>query len=121
MVLVVLFLVVFLGLWGQASRQIGSMIRVEEARARRVRRDASQLPAMSALARSLAALELGFPPTPAYVCRVEAIDGSTFAATFQRDPGSLDQWIVSVEPTSDDSLPQLDPANLLSAPPPTSP
>ena len=38
MVIVVLFVLLFLGLWGRAARQVGSMIRIEEARARRVRR-----------------------------------------------------------------------------------
>ena len=32
MIMVVLFLLLFLGLWGQAARQIGSLIRTEEAR-----------------------------------------------------------------------------------------
>jgi hypothetical protein len=117
MVLVVLFLVIFLGLWGQAARQIGTMVRIEEARARRVRRDADRLPAVTALAQALADLELGFPPSSPYTCAVATPDGSAFAATFERDPEHPDEWIVSVVPASDSSLPPLDPAQFAAAPP----
>ena len=124
MVLVVLFVVLFLGLWGQAARQIGSMIRIEEARAHRVRRDAARLPIEAALARALAALELGFPPSPLYTCGITTSDGAAFAATFRQDPERPDEWIVSVEPTSEGllpPLPPLDPAQFAAAPPPSSP
>lgn len=121
MVLVVLFVVLFLGLWGQAARQIGSTIRIEEARARRVRRDAARLPAEVALSQALAALELGFPPSPSYTCRISTPDGSTYAATFLRDPQRPDEWVASVEPTSDDSLSTFDPTQFAAAPPSSSP
>ena len=110
MVLVVLFLVTFLGLWGQTARQIGSMIRIEEARARRVRRDAARLPAEAALAQALAALERGFPPSASYACGVTTADGSSFIVTFLRDPAAADEWLVSVEPTTESNLPPLDPS-----------
>lgn len=117
LVLVVLFLVLFLGLWGQAARQIGSMIRIEEARAARVRRDAARLQGEAVLAQALAALETGFPTTSPYTCAMTAPNGSTFAATFVRDPVSTDEWVVSAEPTTDDSLPPFDSGFFVATPP----
>ncbi len=117
MVLVVLFLVLILGLWGQCTRQIGSLIRIEQARANRVRDDATQAPAAYALARCLAALEQGFPPSASYACLVVAPDGSSFAATFELDALASGQWVVSVSPSSDYTLPPLDPSQFVAAPP----
>ncbi len=117
MVLVVLFLVMFLGLWGLAGRQIGSMLRIEEARARRVRRDVERLAAGEALAKAVTALEVGYPPTSSYICRVQGTDGSLFAVTFEQDPQQPDEWGLSISPTSETTLPPLDPAQFAVTPP----
>src|SRR5437868_2197773 len=85
MILVVLFLVVFLGIWGQAARQVGSMLRIEQARAQRIRRDAARLPAEEGLAKALAALESGFPPTNPYTCSYTSSSGDLVSITFTRD------------------------------------
>ena len=119
MVLVVLFLVLFLGLWGQAARQIGSMIRIEEARARRVRRDAASSSAREALSRALAAAGGRIPSVdPVHVRPGHNSDGSAFAVSYQRDPALPDQWIVSVEPTADSSLAPFDVSQFGPATPP---
>ena len=117
MVMVVLFLVLILGMWGQAGRRIASLMRIEQARARRVLKDAAQAPAAAALARALATLEQGFSPSPSYTCAIQAPDGSLFAATFASVPESPNQWVVSVSSTSDTTLPPLDAANFGVAPP----
>ena len=111
MILVVLFLVLFLGLWGQVARQIGSMIRIEEARARRVRRDAARLPAEAVLAQALAILEVGYPPSSSYRCSVQG-----FAITFEQDSVNKDEWNLTVSPTSE-TLTPLNSANFVATPP----
>jgi hypothetical protein len=111
LVIVTLFLLLFLALWGQAARQVGSMIRVEEARSRRIARDAARLPSATAMAQALAALEVGYPPSSPFTCAVLATNGSSFAVTFARDDANAGQWTVRVEPTTDGSLTALDPAN----------
>ena len=107
MVLVLVFVVLFLGLWSIAARQVGSMLRIEQARAGRVSRDAERLPAATVLAQALASLETGYPPSSPYTCSLLAANGNLFAITFTRDLTTTDQWIVSVAPTSDETLPPL--------------
>ena len=118
MVAVVVFIVVFLGLWTLAARQISSMLRVEQARARRIARDAAALPARRALAKALAALESGYPPTNPYTCFV-AIDATEFALTFTINPDTEDptDWLVVASTITDPGLPALDPAHFEATPP----
>jgi hypothetical protein len=119
MVIVVVFVLGFLGLWTVAARQIGSMLRVEQARAKRIARDAAALASRQALAQAMAALEIGYPPMNPYTCLVMA--GSTeFAVTFQIDPDTGDpaDWLVTASTTIDPGLPALDPAQFEAVPPP---
>jgi Tfp pilus assembly protein PilV len=118
MVAVVVFVIGFLGLWTVAARQISSMLRVEQARAKRIARDAAALASRQALAQALAALESGYPPANPYVCLVTA--GSTeFAVTYQINPDSEDpsDWLVTASTTVDPGLPALDPAEFEATPP----
>ena len=129
MVLVVLFMVLFLGLWGQAARQIGSMIRIEEARDRRVRRDADRLLVQAALARGLAALEQGYPPADPFTCVVEIRPADAdyrrdpsepavlFALTYARETEDPAVWTVAADATAPAGLPPLDPSSFKDAPP----
>lgn len=116
-VLVVLFVVMFLGLWGLASRELGSLIRIEVARSQRVRRDAERLPYLTAYARALAALEVGYPPSRGYECRITQIDGSLVSIKFEPDEQVANQWWIVVAPTSDTTLPELDLNNFVALAP----
>jgi hypothetical protein len=118
MVAVVVFVIGFLGLWTVAARQISSMLRVEQARAKRIARDAAALPSRQALARALAALESGYPPANPYVCLVTA-GGTEFAITYQINPATEDptDWLVTASTTTDPGLSALDPAEFEAAPP----
>jgi hypothetical protein len=118
MVAVVLFVMLFLGLWGVAGRQLGSMLRIEQARARRVQRDLDGLGATQALAKALAALEVGFPRTTPYTCRVN-VGGTDFALTFTRNPDGSDPtaWSLQATPTTDLTAPTLDPGQFQPTPP----
>ncbi len=109
MVLVVVFLVAFVGYWGQASREIAQMIRIEEARSARVSQDAARLPAQAALSQALAALEVGYPPSNSYQCVVVLSADQRFSVTYNFDATTSNQWVVAVEPTTDNTLPPLDP------------
>jgi hypothetical protein len=117
MVVVVMFVILFLGLWSLAARQVSSLLRVEQARAHRVARDVTNLPARRALAQALAALQVGYPPRNPYNCQV-SIDGNPFTLTFTIDPSSNDPhaWEVKAATSTDTSLP-LDPALFTQDPP----
>ncbi len=118
MVAVVVFVLIFLGLWTVAARQISSMLRVEQARARRIARDAAALPSRKALALALAALESGYPPSNPYVCFV-MVDSTEFAVTYAINPATEDptDWIVTASTIVDPGLPALDPAQFGATPP----
>jgi hypothetical protein len=119
MVVVVMFVILFLGLWSLAARQVSSLLRVEQARANRVSRDVTNLPACRALAKALAALQVGYPPTNPYVCQV-SIDGNAFALTFTIDTSLNDNhaWEVQAATTNDTSPPVLNPSQFGPTPPP---
>jgi Tfp pilus assembly protein PilV len=112
MVAVVVFVMLFLGLWGLAARQIGSLLRIEQARANRVQADSKGLPRMRVLAKALAALEVAFPAKQYYQCKVQdaASDGtgSWFVVNFQLLPGvtaTTSQWTIEVGAETDGSNP----------------
>ena len=109
MVMVVLFVTLMLGLWGLATREIGGMLRIEQARARHVKRDMTTLPVKTALAKALAALEVGYPPSSSYTCGIPVSDAH-FAVTFERDPNKPDEWTIQVAPATEEVFPLLDPA-----------
>lgn len=118
MVAVVAFVLVFLGLWTVAARQISSMLRIEQARAKRIARDAAALPARKALAQALAALESGYPPANPYTCLV-TVDSTEFAVTYTINPDTEDptDWLVTASTTVDPGLPALDPGEFKASPP----
>jgi hypothetical protein len=118
MVVVVMFVILFLGLWSLAARQVSSLLRVEQARAHRVARDVTNLPARRALAQALAALQVGYPPRNPYVCQV-SIDGNPFTLTFAIDTSSNDThaWEVQAATNTDTSLPTLAPSQFGPTPP----
>lgn len=106
MVAVVAFVLIFLGLWTVAARQINTMLRVEQARHNRILADQANLAARQALAQALAALGSGYPPSSPYYCRY----GSDFEIAFTNpDPADYTAWTVTVSPSPDLSLPALDP------------
>jgi hypothetical protein len=107
LVMVLLFLTLFMGLWGIAGRQIGTMLRIEQARVRQANSDAVALPAMSALAQGLAALEVGYPPSSPYVV-VVGNTGFTLAYTLVGSSDPTSTWSVQVAPNSS-LLPPTDP------------
>jgi hypothetical protein len=112
MVAVVVFVMLFLGLWGLAARQIGSLLRIEQARANRVQADSKGLPRMRVLAKAVAALEVAFPATQYYQCKVQdaAPDGTGpwFVVNFQLLTGPAanpSQWTIEVGAETDGSNP----------------
>ena len=107
LVLVLVFVTLILALWGVATRHTASMLRIEQARASRAKRDAARLPALTALAAGAAALEVGFPPTSPYVGTVLASDGEPYQVRFVADPDASGGWTVSVAPGWSDA-PTLD-------------
>lgn len=115
LVLVLIFVTLILGAWGVAARHTAAMIRIEQARAHRARRDAARLPALSALAAAAALLEVGYPPASPYAGAVPAADGTRYLARFAQDPAS-GTWTVSVAPGGEGE-PLLDPAQFTAAPP----
>jgi hypothetical protein len=121
MVAVLIFVILFLGLWSIAAQGVSSLLRVEQARARRVARDANYLPHRKALAQAAAAFQLGYPPTNPYECQV-VVDGAAYALTFTIDPSGNDPtaWLVTTSQPADPGLPPLDPSQFPASPPMTS-
>ena len=117
MVAVVVFVLVFLGLWTVAARQISSMLRVEQARAKRVGATSPHCP-RKALAQALAALESGYPPANPYTCLV-TVDSTEFAVTYTINPDTEDptDWLVTASTITDPGLPALDPSQFEPTPP----
>lgn len=133
MLAVVMFVMLFLGLWTIAAQQIGSMLRVEKARAARVKRDFDVFPARVVLGRALIALQevnpavvvsassIGYP----FQCRYDWTDdrpdqgGAThyIVVTFRLQainpggPSGFSQWSVeAVETETPPALPALNPS-----------
>jgi hypothetical protein len=113
LILVLLLMVLFMGLWGMAARQIGTMLRIEQARANRIPRTPDPSPAMSALAQALAALEVGYPPSSPYIASVSMgriIFTVTYTLVDSSGPNST--WSVQVAPDSN-LYPLLDTRNFI--------
>jgi hypothetical protein len=104
MMLVFVFLVLFLMFLGMAYAQLTSALRIETAHAQQVVRDQGSIPAV---ARGLALLETGLPPSNPYVCAV-TITGLTgarsFTVTFTLEGGN--NWSVRAAPTVPNENPQ---------------
>lgn len=97
MMLVLVFIVLFLTMLGVACRRTAAALRIESVRALQVQRDEGSL---HALARGLALLETGLPPSDPYACGV-VIDTSegarSFTVTFTSEGGN--NWSVTSSPT----------------------
>jgi hypothetical protein len=103
MLLVLAFLVMFLSVLSLAYSQIASLIRAETARAQEAQRDQGSIPA---LARAMALLETGYPPTNPYVCGtvIDSLTGSReFTVTFTSQGAG--NWSVDIAPTAADDNP----------------
>jgi hypothetical protein len=96
LVIVLVFLTLFMGLWSIAARQIGIMLRIEQARGHQAGSDATALPAMQALAQGLAALEVGYPPSNPYVADVP---NTGYTLTYTRDLTITTNWSIQVAPS----------------------
>ncbi|MDG3007703.1 hypothetical protein [Paludisphaera mucosa] len=120
MVMVVLFVTLMLGLWSLASREIGTLLRIEQARASRVQRDKDSLPGRKAMAKALSvaldALAGGYPRSTS-LTRAIYVGEDQFALTFACDPDHPEEWTIQVTPTTEVGLESLD-ASLFSATPP---
>lgn len=104
--LVLVFNVLFLAMLGVAYRGVASAFRAESARVLQVRRDEG---ATAALARGLALLETGLPPSSPYDCRVTldtAAGPRSFTVTFSQVDETT--WTVHAAPT----LPEEDPPSM---------
>ncbi len=104
MMLVLVFIVLFLSLCSLAYRHSAAALRVESARSLQIQRDEGSI---HALARALALLETGAPPSDPYVCGV-TIDTSTgprsFTVTFASE--GTNNWSVRSAATEPNENPQ---------------
>ena len=109
MMLVLVFIVLFLGFLGVALRQTAAALRIESVRIMQIQRDEGSV---HAVARGLALLETGLPPTDPYVCGVD-INISTgirsFTVTFSSEVEG--QWSVHSVATPAGDSPQVMPAS----------
>jgi predicted small integral membrane protein len=103
MLLVVGFLVLFLSLLSLAYSQMAAAVRAQTARALQIRRDEG---CVCALARGLALLETGSPPSDPYVCSVvinTSAGPRSFTVTFASE--GVNSWSVSSVPTAPNAIP----------------
>jgi hypothetical protein len=106
--LVLVFLVLFLTLLGTAYRGVAAVLRVESVRALQLQRDEGST---QAVARALALLETGLPPTDPYECGVtiETSTGPcafTVAFTLEQDQNQHKTYAVHAAPTATGETPQ---------------
>ena len=103
LMLVLVFLVLFLSVLSVAYCQMAAALRAETARSLQARRDEGSI---HALARGLALLETGLPPSDPYVCGV-MIDTSagarSFTVSFASEGGTY--WTVCSTPTAANETP----------------
>ena len=116
MVLVLVFIALLLTFYSVAYRHVAAALRVETARSLLGERDAG---AVHALARGLALLETGLPPSDPYVC--EATIGTppdevSFTVTFTSPGEGL--WSVHAAPTQWPDNPPPMPASFAEMAPP---
>lgn len=96
---VLAFLLVFLGLLGVACRQTAGALRVEAVRKQQAVRDQGSV---HALARGMALLETGRPPSNPYVCGLSIdtpLGVRAYKVTFTSSGN--DSWTVSVALATD--------------------
>jgi hypothetical protein len=109
MVLTLLFVVLMLSVYGVAHRQIAAALRVETVRAAQARRDEGTL---AALARGLALLETGVPPSDPFTCGVTlntSVGPRSFTLTFASE--GIDHWSVHAAPTAEGADPPAPPSS----------
>lgn len=94
MILILVFLTVILGIWGVVGRHTASMLRIEQARADRVERDAAK----AAFAHAVASLEAGEPRKSPFIRKIKGRGERWFTVVFVRDPNEPKVWTVSVTP-----------------------
>jgi hypothetical protein len=103
MTLVLIFIVLFLALLGVVYRELAGTLRIESLHSLEVQRDTGSV---HALARGLALLESGLPPTNPYACGVtiETPGGPlAFTVTFTTQDGVT--WQVCSAPTAPGEAP----------------
>src|SRR5262245_14958440 len=99
MMLVLVFITLFLVMLGVACRRTATALRLEEVRAKQTLRDEGSV---HALARGVALLETGLPPSDPYICGVdiETSQGTrSYTVTFT-DEGD-GNWAVNSTPTEE--------------------
>ncbi len=116
MLMVLAFLVLFFSLLSLAYSRLGALIRAEAARTRQLQTDEGSV---TAVARGVALLESGYPPTNPYICGV-AIDTSAGTRTFTVTIASPanGSWTVSAVPAAEGDNPQAMPLVFTSTTPP---
>lgn len=115
MMLVLVFIVLFLGLLGVALRQTAAALRIETVRTMQIQRDEGSL---HALAKGLALLETGIPPTDPYVCGVDIATSSglrSYTITFESEGG--ENWSVRSTASDSGAMLQPMPASFIPEPP----
>lgn len=115
MMLVLVFIVLFLGLLGVALRQTAAALRIESVRIMQTERDEGSL---HAVALGLTLLETGTPPADPYVCGTNITTSSGtrwFTVTFASE--GVNQWSVRATATVDGENPQLMPATFAASTP----
>ena len=104
MMLVLVFIVLFLGFLGVALRQTAAALRIESVRIMQIHRDEGSV---HAVARGLALLETGLPPSDPYVCGVDISTSAgmrSFTLTFASEGEG--QWSVKSVATPVGDTPQ---------------
>ena len=115
MMLVLVFIVLFLGLLGVALRQTAAALRIESVRAMQIQRDEGSL---HALARGLALLETGVPPADPYICGIDISTSSglrSYTVTFESEGG--ENWAVRSTASDAGDVLQPMPASFIPEPP----
>lgn len=104
MVLVMIFIALMLCMYSVAYRHVAAALRVETARILLTERDEGSV---HALARGVALLETGLPPSDPYVCAMiigTSPNDRSFTVTFASE--GADSWSVSAAPTEWPDEPQ---------------
>ena len=115
MMLVLVFIVLFLGLLGVALRQTAAALRIESVRIMQTERDEGSI---HAVALGLTLLETGLPPADPYVCGVDITTSSgvrSFTVTFASE--GVGQWSVKSVATGEGESPQPMPATFATTTP----
>lgn len=116
MVLVLVFIALLLTFYSVAYRNVAAALRVETARSLQQQRDEGVI---HALARAVALLETGSPPTDPYVCEATIgvpPDERHFTVTFATEGVNL--WSVQAAPTEWPDSPEPMPPSFAETPPP---